>query len=131
MCAEARTDGRGGGGRGGGGVGRIGAVLGTVLLALGYGTWRMRTLPVRDVGVVGLVQPNEGYREKWDSLRQDSVFGRLLALSERLRATARLDLLIWPEAAVPGYFIDHPEWDAAVARRARAAGPPTLTAGLA
>src|SRR5439155_1428985 len=106
------------------------AVLASVALAWGYGTWRMRTLPVRDVGVVGLVQPNEGYREKWDSLRQDSVFGRLLGLSERLRSAARLDLLIWPEAAVPGYFIDHPEWDAAVARRARETGTPILTGGL-
>ncbi len=106
------------------------AVLASVALAWGYGTWRMRTLPVRDAGVVGLVQPNEGYHEKWDSLRQDSVFGRLLALSERLRAAARLDLLIWPEAAVPGYFIDHPEWDAAVARRARETGTPILTGGL-
>src|SRR5256712_12522621 len=90
----------------------------------------MRPLPLRDAGVVGLVQPNEGYREKWDSLRQDSVFGRLLALSERLRAAARLDLLIWPEAAVPGYFIDHPEWDAAVARRARETRTALLTGGL-
>jgi len=128
MLVEALIEGRGAWGRGG--VGRIGAVLGTVLLALGYGTWRMRTLPLRDAGVVGLVQPNEGYREKWDSLRQDSVFGRLLALSERLRAAARLDLLIWPEAAVPGYFIDHPEWDAAVARRARETRTPLLTGGL-
>src|SRR5438132_595129 len=130
MLVGALMEGGGGGGGGGVGVGRIGAVLGTVLLALGYGTWRMRTLPVRDVGVVGLVQPNEGYREKWDSLRQDSVFGRLLGLSERLRTAARLDLLIWPEAAVPGYFIDHPEWDAAVARRARETGTPILTGGL-
>ena len=128
MLVEALIEGRGAWGRGG--VGRIGAVLGTVLLALGYGTWRMRTLPLRDAGVVGLVQPNEGYREKWDSLRQDSVFGRLLALSERLRAAARLDLLIWPEAAVPGYFIDHPEWDAAVARRARETRTALLTGGL-
>src|SRR2546426_12637542 len=71
MLVEALIEGRGAWGRGG--VGRIGAVLGTVLLALGYGTWRVRALALREAGVVGLVQPNEGYREKWDSLRQDSV----------------------------------------------------------
>ncbi|OLC95000.1 MAG: hypothetical protein AUJ00_07275 [Gemmatimonadetes bacterium 13_1_40CM_3_70_6] len=34
------------------------AVLATVALAGGYGAWRMRTLPTRDVGLVGMIQPN-------------------------------------------------------------------------
>src|SRR2546429_5307190 len=34
-------------------VRRLGAVVATVLLALGYGAWRMKTLPMRDVGVIG------------------------------------------------------------------------------
>src|SRR2546430_8158270 len=42
------------------------AVLGTVFLAWGYGAWRARTLPIRELGTVGLIQPNEGFREKWD-----------------------------------------------------------------
>ncbi|HYT71560.1 MAG TPA: hypothetical protein VEK78_09265, partial [Gemmatimonadales bacterium] len=33
---------------------RLAALLATVVLAWGYGAWRMKTLPVRDAGVVGL-----------------------------------------------------------------------------
>src|SRR5256884_5943157 len=38
----------------------------SILAAWGYGAWRTRTLPVRELGTVGLIQPNEGFREKWD-----------------------------------------------------------------
>src|SRR3989441_10174830 len=40
------------------------AVLATVALAGGYGAWRMRTLPTRDVGLLGLVQPDPGDDEE-------------------------------------------------------------------
>jgi len=41
---------------------RFGApLLASILMALGYGAWRMKTLPVRDVGVVAMVQPNEAF----------------------------------------------------------------------
>ena len=39
-------------------VRRLAIVIVTVLLALGYGAWRMTTLPLRDVGVIAMVQPN-------------------------------------------------------------------------
>jgi len=109
---------------------RLAALLATVVLAWGYGAWRMKTLPVRDAGVVGLVQPNEGFREKWDRARQDSVMANLLDLSHRLADSTRIDLLIWPEAAVPDYFVRRPDWDPALAQRARATRTPLLTGGL-
>jgi apolipoprotein N-acyltransferase len=136
IVVEAFESGRGTWGRGGGwgGLGRpaarIGAVLLTVLLALGYGVWRTRTLPVRELGVVGLVQPNEGFREKWDRARQDSVMASLLELSRRLEDTTRLDLLIWPEAAVPDYFAKRPDWDPLIGQHARETATPLLTGGL-
>jgi apolipoprotein N-acyltransferase len=109
---------------------RLAALLATVVLAWGYGAWRMKTLPVRNAGVVGLVQPNEGFREKWDRARQDSVMANLLDLSNRLADSTRIDLLIWPEAAVPDYFVRRPDWDPALAQRARATQTPLLTGGL-
>src|SRR5439155_899387 len=65
-------------------VRRLAPVLGTALLALAYGAWRMKTLPIRDVGVVGMVQPNEGFKEKFDSAHADSVMSTLFALSRGL-----------------------------------------------
>jgi len=111
-------------------VRRVVPVAGSVLLALGYGVWRTRTLPIRQLGVVGLIQPNEGFREKWDKQRQDSVMAKLFALSRRLEGGTRLDLLAWPEAAIPDYFVDRPEWDPAIARFARETGTPILAGGL-
>jgi len=132
MLVEGAMDwgtGKGEGGRVPGSVARLAAVLVTVLLALGYGVWRMRTLPVRDLGVVGMIQPNEGFDEKW-ARPPDSVMGRLLDMSRRVSALARPDLIVWPEAAMPGYLEVHPAWDAAIARLARERHAPLLAGGL-
>jgi apolipoprotein N-acyltransferase len=102
----------------------------TIVLALGYGVWREKTLPVREVGVVGLIQPNEGFREKWDPAHEDDVVAKLLALSQRVMALARPQLVIWPEAAIPGYLFQNPDWDAAISGLARASHTPILTGGV-
>lgn len=108
-------------------VRRATILLATILLALGYGAWRMRTLPVREVGVVGLVQPNEGFREKWDSAHADSVVAKLLAHSRELLARARPQLIIWPEAAVPDFLWRRPPWEAAITSLARESHVPIFT----
>lgn len=102
----------------------------TLVTALGYGLWRERTLPTRPVGVVGLVQPNEGFWDKWQPAHEDSVVATLLALTHRLERRAPLDLVLWPEAAIPGYFVNHPQWDEAIARAARDDHVSILTGGL-
>jgi len=105
------------------------AVLATVALAGGYGAWRMRTLPTRDVGLVGMIQPNEGYDEKW-SRQPDSVVSKLLELTRRVRAQYRPDVIFWPEAALPGWLDQQPAWDDSIARLARESHTPILVGGL-
>jgi apolipoprotein N-acyltransferase len=109
---------------------RLGPVAATILLALGYGAWRMKTLPVREVGVVGLVQPNEGFREKWDPEHQNAVVAKLLAMSRQVLALARPQLVVWPEAAIPGYLFQNPAWDEAISGLAGASHTPILAGGL-
>ncbi len=109
---------------------RWGAFALTLVAAWSYGTWRTHTLPLREVGVIGLVQPNEGYREKWDPAHADSVVETLLNLSRRVRALARPDLIVWPEAALPGFLIQEPGWDSTVTQFARESHTPVLTGGL-
>jgi len=112
------------------GVVRVAVVTATVLLAFGYGQWRARTLPLREVGTVGLIQPNEGFREKWDPAHADSVVAKLVGMSRRALAGSHLDLLVWPEAAIPGWLAEQPAWDAQFAALARDSRTPILTGGI-
>jgi apolipoprotein N-acyltransferase len=104
------------------------ALLASIVCAGAYGLWRIRTLPVRELGTVGLLQPNEGFREKWDPRHADSVVAKLIAMSRELEARGRVDLVIWPEAAIPGYV--QPSWDSTIARFARGSRTPILTGGI-
>jgi len=109
---------------------RLGAFALTLAAAWGYGAGRMRTLPLREVGVIGLVQPNEGFREKWEPAHADSVVTTLVNLSRRVRESARPDLIVWPEAALPGFLFLEPGWDSTVARFARESHTPVVTGGV-
>lgn len=45
-------------------------------------------------------------------------------------ALARPQLVVWPEAALPGYLFQNPEWDQAISGLARASHTPILAGGL-
>ncbi len=114
-------------------AGRWGALVAlavSVVAAYAYGTMRERTLPVRTAGTVGLIQPNEGFREKWDPRHADSVVATLVDMSQTLEAQGPLDLLVWPEAAIPGYLMQQPAWDSSIAGLARTGRVPILAGGL-
>ncbi|HXF95340.1 MAG TPA: apolipoprotein N-acyltransferase [Gemmatimonadales bacterium] len=119
----------GGTGKGAALVRYLAPVLGSIVLAAAYGAWRMRALPVRDLASVGLIQPNEGYHEKWER-PGDSVVAKLLRLSRTLHHRAAPNLIVWPEAAVPYYLQLRPVWDSAIARFTRDAQSPLFTGGL-
>lgn len=103
-------------------------VLLTVLLAVGYGAWRMKTLPLRDVGRIGMIQPNEGFDEKGDPARADTVVGKLIGQTRQLLTHApRPALIIWPEAAIPPFLWSQPRWQAQIAELARESRIPIFT----
>ena len=109
-------------------VRRLAPVVGTVLVALAYGEWRMKTLPIRDVGVIGMVQPNEGFREKWDPAHADSVVAKLVVLAQQvLTKKPRPQLIVWPEAAIPDFLWRRPQWEAAITGIARTSHVPIFT----
>ncbi|HJS41943.1 MAG TPA: apolipoprotein N-acyltransferase [Gemmatimonadales bacterium] len=112
-------------------VRRLAPVFATIIAALAYGMWRMKTLPVRDAGVIGMVQPNEAFSEKWDPEHADSVMNTLFSLSRRLLAGSPVpQLLVWPEAAIPGYFLNHPQWDRTISQFVAEHRVPLMTGGL-
>jgi apolipoprotein N-acyltransferase len=132
MVVEAAL-GRGdeGGGTKGWAIARgLAPVAASVVLALSYGVWRTRTLTLRELGTVGLIQPNEGFRDKWDPSHADSVVAKLVLMSRALQARGPVGLLLWPEAAIPGYLFEQPRWGAAIAGLARENATPILTGGL-
>lgn len=106
------------------------AVAATIVAALGYGAWRMKTLPVREVGVVALLQPNEGFREKWEPGLKDGVFEKLVSMSAQSVARSRPGLILFPEAAVPDVFAWRPNWEASIANLARESHTPVLVGTL-
>jgi apolipoprotein N-acyltransferase len=108
---------------------RLGAVAMSVLAALAYGTWRERTIAVRPVGTIALIQPNVGFDEKWQADRARAIFDDLLVLSREAIEAGRPDMVIWPEAAVPRYFPYRP-WEAAIGALARDHRVPVLVGGL-
>ena len=102
----------------------------TILGAVGYGAWRERTVPLRAVGKLSLVQPNIGFDEKWVPAKADSEVQLLLSLSRDARAVTRPDLIIWPEAALPDYLIQRHDWQDSIARFVAAGRTPLLTGGV-
>ena len=51
-------------------------------------------------------------------------------MSRRVLAASHLDLLVWPEAAIPGWLAGQPAWDAQFAALARDSRTPILTGGI-
>jgi len=89
-----------------------GALYGYVLLS--------RPTPGPVAGVrIRIVQPSVPQREKWLSQNQERIFHDHLALSATDPAGRRDDLagithLVWPEAAMPFFPLQHPEALAAI-----------------
>ena len=108
---------------------RLLAVSGGVVACLVYGVVREKTLAVRTLGTVALVQPNIGYHEKWDARLQDTIFGDLLSLSRQGLAIDHPGMVIWPEAAVPG-SLPNPRWELPIGVLARAYHTPFLVGAV-
>ncbi len=104
-------------------------VVGTALV-LGYGVMRERSLTLRPVATVALLQPNVGWEDKWEPNEGEQIVASALTLADRALQTPRPDLLVWPEAAIPGYFFQHPTWETAIGDLSRASGVPQLVGGL-
>ncbi|MDP3722261.1 MAG: apolipoprotein N-acyltransferase [Candidatus Omnitrophota bacterium] len=83
---------------------RGGAVaMACVLVAVGYGTWRLPQPAGAQTARVAIVQGNIPQEEKWDEARRVDILTRYAALSEAAAATEP-SLIVWPETSVPGYL---------------------------
>jgi apolipoprotein N-acyltransferase len=106
------------------------AAAATVVVAAAYGVWRERTLVLRPVTTVAVVQPNVGFAEKRQRREEDALVLQLLRLTARAESLPGVRLVAWPEAAVDNYFFDHREWERWIADSVRRTGIPVLVGGL-
>jgi apolipoprotein N-acyltransferase len=84
------------------------AALGILVLVAGYGVWRLPSEPlaVQEDLRLRIVQPNIAQANKWRPELRSENFSRVLQLSDEATSPdssgiGDVDLLIWPETAVP------------------------------
>jgi apolipoprotein N-acyltransferase len=85
---------------------------------------------VQPVGNIGVVQPNVAASEKWDDRSEDEIFADLLRLSRVVHDAGEVDLLVWPEVAVPGYLAQRPSWRRAILSLVTESATPALVGAL-
>jgi apolipoprotein N-acyltransferase len=94
----------------------VALLLGTIAVLMVYGHWQLaeRVEAAREGPRVRLVQPSVLQREKWQAEHQRRIFDLHLSLTVRNAAgvedgAAGVDLIIWPEAAMPFLPLDAPQ----------------------
>lgn len=103
------------------------AIAAAMLLAVvGYGSWRERSVALRDLAPIAIVQPNVPQEEKWQADNRDRIVGMLSSATRAAVAAHDPRLVVWPEVALPGYLDEHPEWRDTLAALGRAGHTPIL-----
>ncbi len=85
----------------------LGGAIACLVLTIAYGAYRLDQIRALEPGTllrVGVVQGNIEQEEKWDPIFRDKILAIHTRLS-REAAAAAPDLIIWPEASVPFYFM--------------------------
>ncbi|MEP7088356.1 MAG: apolipoprotein N-acyltransferase, partial [Gemmatimonadota bacterium] len=91
-----------------------------------YGSWRMRTTELVPVAPIAIVQPNIPQEDKWQAENQGRIQGILDDITMKRIAQHDAKLILWPEASLPGFISDHPEWSSAMRRMAAMSHTPIL-----
>ncbi|MCL2122981.1 MAG: apolipoprotein N-acyltransferase [Desulfovibrionaceae bacterium] len=110
-------------------------LYGGLLLALALplgGLIRLEKLPGPDAASpqalhLALVQGNIDQNQKWLPAYQRATLAHYLHLSRQAAANGNLDLIVWPETAMPFYFQDQPEYASLIRGFAKTRAVPLLT----
>jgi len=89
---------------------RLAAAAAIVAVLAGYGAWRMRATVLEPLAPVAIVQPNIPQDEKWQAQNQSRILSTLDGITRRRLEQHDAKLVLWPEAALPGFIAEHPEW---------------------
>jgi apolipoprotein N-acyltransferase len=112
---------------------RRAAVLTPVVVAIlmaaavfAYGTWRLRTVVLRPLARIGIVQPNISEDEKMQRQMRGRFIIPLAALTRQSESHGRQDLMLWPETALPDFLANRPDWTDSLRALARDGHTPIL-----
>jgi apolipoprotein N-acyltransferase len=105
---------------------RLAGAVAIVASLAAYGTWRMRTTPLESLAPVAIVQPNIPQEEKWQAENQSKIEEILDQITRQRIAAGDAKLILWPEASLPGFIVEHPEWIRDVRTMARQSRTPLL-----
>ncbi|HEX5435979.1 MAG TPA: apolipoprotein N-acyltransferase [Gemmatimonadaceae bacterium] len=106
---------------------RVAAVVVAAGLVAGYGAWRLASIHPHPVASISVVQPNIPQSDKWQAANRGRIVGILDSLTRA--EIARHDgeqLIVWPEVALPGFIIQHPEWTRTIRALTRSGHVPLL-----
>jgi apolipoprotein N-acyltransferase len=71
-----------------------------------YGRWRLNELPIRPTNIrIALVQPNVGMEEKWSPEKGLQHTETVLEQQTLKIRRGSVDLVMWPETAIPSYMV--------------------------
>jgi len=94
-----------------GGIARRTAGAATIaLLVTAYGVARMRTVEMRTLAPIAIVQPNIPQIDKWQEANRGRIVGMIAQLTRERMARGDAKLVVLPEVALPGFLVEHPEW---------------------
>jgi apolipoprotein N-acyltransferase len=103
--------------------------MGLFLLVLGFGWWSLDRQKEKDLRApslkVAIVQGNIDQAAKWNPALQEGTVAKYLHLS-RETLTQRPELVIWPETALPFYFLNEPRFTPKIFQLAREMGSSLL-----
>ncbi|ODA66369.1 Apolipoprotein N-acyltransferase [Methyloligella halotolerans] len=99
------------------GRGSAAALAACLLLLLatgaGWGAWRLQNTPVASTGTkVRIVQASIDQAEKWKPGNADQIFEEYLRLSKTVKdgvGLDQVDLVVWPETAIPVVLENEPQ----------------------
>ncbi|MCL1986261.1 MAG: apolipoprotein N-acyltransferase [Betaproteobacteria bacterium] len=103
----------------------------SLALPLG-GLLRLESLPGPDASPLtrplnfALIQGNIDQNQKWLSAYQQATIAHYLRLSEQVAAKGHLDLIVWPETAMPFFFQNQPEYASLIREFAKKYAVPLL-----
>jgi apolipoprotein N-acyltransferase len=105
---------------------RLLAIPVAAAIALSYGAWRMATTEIRPLAPIAIVQPNVSEREKLSGAPERPYMDVLAEATRAELGASDPRLVIWPEAALPGYLGQQSQWRDSLRALASAEKTPIL-----
>lgn len=107
------------------------ALAGLVIACLGYGVWRLDSLPRVEADLpVALIQANVAQEDKWEPQERDRIEAAHFEMTRRA-AEGGASLIVWSESSVPISITAHPDYAGRLEALARETGADIVVGSVA